>query len=368
MSRSQPPSFTPPTRRGFLAAGAGALICTIGGERVLLGGPGDAAKADAAARRVARPRVRAAAAALGAGPTERLTFTTPQPQPGGTAREYWIEARDVLWDIVPSRPRRDEWHGRPVPGPTVYRAFVYQEMTEGFAAPLRPPAIPGPTLYAEVGDTLVVHFRNGLSKERSQAVTMHPHGVKYNPEYDGAYLGDFTRAGGFVEPGEEFTYTWEATPDAVGIWPYHDHGPNHTLNTFRGLFGGLTVREKDAKAPDVEAVLFFHALQPPVTGLKRQFQCINGRAYAGNTPTLQAKVGEDVAIHVIGMDNNFHDFHIHGHRWKDPSGTFVDTPAVGPNETITARFVEDNPGRWLYHCHVFTHQDGGMAGWYLVTP
>jgi FtsP/CotA-like multicopper oxidase with cupredoxin domain len=41
---------------------------------------------------------------------------------------------------------------------------------------------------------------------------------------------------------------------------------------------------------------------------------------------------------------------------------------VGPNETITARFVEDNPGRWLYHCHVFSHQDGGMAGWYMASP
>ena len=95
-------------RRGFLAAGAGAFLCTIGGERVLLSKPGDAAKADAAARRVTLPRARAAAAAPGAGPTERLTFTTPQPQPGGIKREYWIEARDVLWDIVPSRPRRDE--------------------------------------------------------------------------------------------------------------------------------------------------------------------------------------------------------------------------------------------------------------------
>ena len=64
---------------------------------------------------------------------------------------------------------------------------------------------------------------------------MHPHGVRYNPEYDGAYLGDFTRAGGFIAPGEEFTYTWEATPDSVGIWPYHDHGPNHTINTMRGF-------------------------------------------------------------------------------------------------------------------------------------
>ncbi|HSS59198.1 MAG TPA: hypothetical protein VLK59_14390 [Solirubrobacteraceae bacterium] len=130
-------------RRGFLAAGAGAFLCTIGGERILLSKPGDAAKADAAARRVPVPRARAAAAAPGAGPTEQLTFATSRPQPGGTAREYWVQATEALWDIVPTRPRRDEWHGRAVPGPSVYRAFVYQQLTEGFAAPLAGPAMRG---------------------------------------------------------------------------------------------------------------------------------------------------------------------------------------------------------------------------------
>jgi FtsP/CotA-like multicopper oxidase with cupredoxin domain len=227
--------------------------------------------------------------------------------------------------------------------------------------------MPGPTLHAEVGDTLVVHFRNAAFT-LDQALTLHPHGVRYTPDYDGVYLGDHTRVGGFIAPGEEFTYTWEATPDSVGVWPYHDHGPNHTLNTFRGAFGAIVIRERGAKIPDVEHVLFMHSLLPPVTGLSRAFQTINGRTGAGNTPTIQARVGQDVAIHVIGMDNNFHDFHIHGHRWKDAAGAFVDTPSVGPNETITARFVEDNPGRWLYHCHVFSHQDAGMAGWYMVSP
>jgi FtsP/CotA-like multicopper oxidase with cupredoxin domain len=33
---------------------------------------------------------------------------------------------------------------------------------------------------------------------------------------------------------------------------------------------------------------------------------------------------------------------------------------------LTARWTEDNPGRWLYHCHVASHQDFGMAGWYIV--
>src|SRR3954463_1189773 len=99
-------------RRGFVASSAGALTCRIGDERVSLRRAGDAAKADAAAARVRRPTVRRTAATPGAGATETLTFTTPQPQPGGVVREYWIQARDVRWDVIPSRPRRDQWHGR----------------------------------------------------------------------------------------------------------------------------------------------------------------------------------------------------------------------------------------------------------------
>ncbi|QEC50062.1 hypothetical protein FSW04_22480 [Baekduia soli] len=343
-------------RRDFLqVSAAGALLCTIGGERVVVGRRGDAAKADAAAARVARPRA--------AGPTEQQTFATPEPQPGGRKVEYWIQATTTRWTIVPSR--RDDWHDVAVPGNSTFRATVYQLMTDGFAAPLGPPAIPGPTLHAEVGDTIVVHLRNALT-DLKQAITIHPHGVKYNPEYDGVYIGRYTRAGGFVAPGEEFTYTWECVPESVGAWPYHDHGPNHTLNTMRGMFGALIVRPKGEDVPAVEHVLFMHQLQPPVTGLKRAYQCFNGRAYAGNTPIITARVGQEVALYAIGMDNNFHDFHIHGHRWRDASGAFVDTPGVGPNETAAVRFVEDNPGRWLYHCHVFSHQDAGMAGWYLV--
>ena len=74
-------------------------------------------------------------------------------------------------------------------------------MKPGFAAPNGPPLIPGPTLHAEVGDTLVVHFRNAATT-LGQALTLHPHGVRYTPDYDGVYLGDHTRVGGFIAPGE----------------------------------------------------------------------------------------------------------------------------------------------------------------------
>jgi manganese oxidase len=344
------------TRRSFLGvAGGTALLCTIGGEEVEVSSPKSLEKADAVASRVARPR------SIGL----KQNFPQIQPQPGGVRREYWIQAETVRWEITPLK--RDEWHNRALPKRYSYRAYTYREMTPGFAAPKHAPNIPGPTLLGEVGDVIVVHFRNADRKLR-QAVTMHPHGVKYNPEYDGAYMGEFTRAGGFIAPGETFTYQWECTPDSVGVWPYHDHGPNHTLNTFRGLFGAVIVRPKGAKQPDRLYCVFAHQLPPPITGIQRNFQCLNGRAYAGNTPTLRSRVGDDVEINAFGMDSNFHTFHIHGHRWKDPAGSFVDNPAMGPNEVVTARFVEDNPGRWLYHCHVFSHQDTGMTGWYVVDP
>jgi manganese oxidase len=344
------------TRRSFFGlAGGTALLCTIGGEEVEVSGPRSLGKADAAAARVPRPR------------SASLLQDVPQlqPAPGGRRREYWIQANTVRWEITPHK--RDEWHNLKLPKRYSYRAYCYQEMTEGFAEPKHVLQIPGPTLFAEVGDVIVVHFRNADRRLR-QAVTMHPHGVKYNPEYDGAYMGEFTRAGGFIAPGETFTYQWECTPDSVGVWPYHDHGPNHTLNTFRGLFGAIIVRPKGAKQPNRVYCVFAHQLPPPITGIQRNFQCLNGRAYAGNTPTLRARVGDDVEINAFGMDSNFHTFHIHGHRWKDPAGSFVDNPAMGPNEVVTARFVEDNPGRWLYHCHVFSHQDTGMTGWYVVDP
>lgn len=369
------PFDTRSSRRNFLATAAGgaaALYCTIGNENVSLEKAGDAAKADAAAARVQRPRfvgsqssARAAAVGATVDPVDKLSFGRPVPENGGTYVEYWIRARTVKWNIVPTK--RDDWHDVPIAGKTQFQAVCYQQMTDGFASAIGPPSIPGPTLHAEVGDVVVCHFRNELI-DLNQAVTMHPHGVRYTPDYDGVYLGKYTRIGGFIAPGEEFTYRWEARPDSVGVWPYHDHGPNHTLNTMRGLFGSLVIRPKGEPAPDVENVLFFHSFDPPVTGLQRGFQCINGRAFAGNTPTIRAKVGQNVAFHVIGMNNDFHDFHIHGHRWKNDAGIYTDNPTFGPNETATARWTEDNPGRWMYHCHVFAHQDGGMVGYYLVDP
>jgi hypothetical protein len=164
-------------RRSFLGVGAGAaFVCTIGGERVVLRAPEDGRLADAAARKVSRP-VSARAAQAAGGP-----FPSPEPAPGGKVREYWIQATSARWDVAPTG--RDEWHDRAIRGPRKFRAFVYQLMTPGFDRPAGGARIPGPLLFAEVGDVLVVHFRNA-EESAGQALTMHPHGVRYTPDYDG---------------------------------------------------------------------------------------------------------------------------------------------------------------------------------------
>ena len=64
-----------------------------------------------------------------------------------------------------------------------------------FAEPIGPPTIPGPLIEAKIGDTIVVNFRNKVDAP----VTIHPHGIFYAQEMDGAYKGKYTDPGGFVQ-------------------------------------------------------------------------------------------------------------------------------------------------------------------------
>ncbi len=141
-------------RRGFLQVAAGApLICTLGGTQVAVRTSADVERADEAAAAVARP-----ASVEASGPGDE--FPQPVPAPGGRVREYWIAARDVSWTVTPGG--RDEWMNRRVPR-TRFRALVYQRFAAGFARAVGPARMPGPTLFAEVGDVLKVHLRNAAA-------------------------------------------------------------------------------------------------------------------------------------------------------------------------------------------------------------
>ena len=92
---------------------------------------------------------------------------------------------------------RDEMMDKKVKGDTQFKAYTYRAYSPNFAEPLERGKIPGPLIEANIGDTIAVHFRNKLKVP----VTIHPHGVFYTQEMDGAYKGKYTDPGGLRPAG-----------------------------------------------------------------------------------------------------------------------------------------------------------------------
>lgn len=64
-----------------------------------------------------------------------------------------------------------------------------------------------------------------------------------------------------------------------------------------------------------------------------------------------------------------HPMHLHGHHFRIlsrngtpvPHRPWADTVLLHLDETAEVAFVADNPGDWLFHCHVLEHHLGGMG-------
>ena len=145
-----------------------------------------------------------------------------------------------------------------VRGKTTFKAYAYRAYEPNFTKPAGRPRIPGPVIEATEGQTVAVHFQNDVGVP----VTIHPHGIFYADEMDGAYRGKYTDPGGFVQPGRTFTYVWDARPGTAGSWIYHDHGPIDPVPVFKGLFGPLIIRAPDETPVDKEFCIAFHTFPP----------------------------------------------------------------------------------------------------------
>src|SRR4051794_33512070 len=118
----RPPHTAPGyDRRAFLGIGGAAMICGVGGRKPPPRPPKEVAEADAFARTLPKPKGARDA-------VDGLKFTTPEPQPGGQKREFWVQARPAKWDVAPTG--RDEWMHHPTRGKRTFTALVYQRYTE----------------------------------------------------------------------------------------------------------------------------------------------------------------------------------------------------------------------------------------------
>jgi plastocyanin len=249
-------------------------------------------------------------------------------------------------------------------------------------------------------------------------------------------------------PSEEDPDTIEPWPTTSGVWLYHDHSICDMDNVNLGAIGIIVIHNPDDENEEVDirkannldkldpaflpggsatgpvtfatrplskALFYF---PPPSKALYLQLfhaltglggmggMLMNGRQYLGNTPTLIAGPETLMRFGVIGMGNDFHTFHIHGHRWVVPGpdghtvppqnddgsenpdsiqnspqiravSQFEDTRIFGPANSFVFTMREgeffgardDDPtGEFHMHCHVLMHMDMGMMGSLLIVP
>src|ERR1700754_4358712 len=221
------------------------------------------------------------------------------------------------------------------------------------------------------GDTLEITLVNTTN----QQLSIHPHGVDYSTDSDGAPLN-----ASFNAPGETRTYVWRShemtaaagrrfMPGSAGYWHYHDHanGTDHgTGGLNKGLYGGLIVRRRGDILPEKQFTVVFMEMM------------INHKV-APDTPIFEANLGQRVEWLAVGHGNNFHTFHLHAHRWADNRTGMLEGPAdpslvihnkdLNPGSSFGFQVLAGEgvgPGVWMYHCHVQQHSDTGMSGLFVV--
>jgi FtsP/CotA-like multicopper oxidase with cupredoxin domain len=211
-----------------------------------------------------------AAACGGTSPETAMAADGP-----GQTRTYYIAADELEWDYAPTGTNLSEGRAfneieRPwmEPGPHVTgrkaKKALYREYTDNTFKTLKPRSAEwehlgflGPMIRAEVGDTIHVVFKNNTRFVAS----VHPHGVIYNKDSEGAHYADGTqgpdKADDGVQPGGTHTYVWPV-PERAGpsagegssvFWMYHSHH-DEIRDVASGLLGPMIVTRRGMARPD----------------------------------------------------------------------------------------------------------------------
>ncbi|KAI1377064.1 multicopper oxidase [Hypoxylon crocopeplum] len=131
-------------------------------------------------------------------------YTTVVPDTGVT-REYWLELTDVT--VAPDGVSRP--------------AIVING------------TIPAPTLFADWGDTVIVHVTNSLTTSNN-GTSIHFHGIRQLNTNENDGVASITQCP--AAPGSTITYKWKA--EQYGSTWYHSH---FALQAWEGAAGGIII-------------------------------------------------------------------------------------------------------------------------------
>ncbi|KAL9621662.1 MAG: hypothetical protein Q9160_003915 [Pyrenula sp. 1 TL-2023] len=160
----------------------------------------------------------------------------------------------------------------------------------------------------------------------------------------------------------------------------------------------LTLNMKMDNLLDGANYAFFNSITyvPPLlpslyTALTTGPLATNPTIYGTNTNPFILSPNQAVEIVLNNQDPGKHPFHLHGHNFQavyrsdenagdyDPNAANAtaafrptpmrrDTFMVKPNGHIVLRFTSDNPGVWLFHCHIEWHVSSGLSATFIEAP
>lgn len=121
------------------------------------------------------------------------------------------------------------------------------------------------------------------------------------------------------------------------------------------------------------------AVAPMGESGKPSFWAINKIPWQGMSagkippPLAELELGKNYIFKLENTSQYHHPIHLHGVVFtvlKSNKKTIqpyqADTVMLGKYETVHIAFVADNPGDWMYHCHLIEHLKTGLMGYFKV--
>lgn len=228
-------------------------------------------------------------------------------------------------------------------------------------------SMPGPTIEIHQGDRIRIIVHNELPEE----TTVHWHGFELPIQMDGSE----TMTQNPIPPGKSFQYEFDVHES--GTFFYHSHV---AMQENFGMVGWMIVHPRKNWDPPVDrdfGVIFQNFRVDPMQtvsdswSMDWNWHTINGRSGPLATP-LVCKHGERVRVRILNFSPvQHHPIHIHGHTFwvTGHEGTRIPKTAWVPRNTELIavaqasdfEFIANNPGDWMFHCHMTHHMMNHMV-------
>jgi FtsP/CotA-like multicopper oxidase with cupredoxin domain len=227
--------------------------------------------------------------------------------------------------------------------------------------------VPGPTLRCREGERLRIRFVNASA----HAHTIHFHGI--HPDFmDGMPGIGEGRGGGLIEPGEEFSYEFDALP--FGVHLYHCHVMPLAAHIAKGLYGAFIVDPAKGRADADELVMVMNGFDTDFDQ-ENDFYAVNSIPFHYVDAPIRVRRGELVRVYLVNLleFDQLNSFHVHANFFDYfPTGTrldpteYTDTIALAQGQRGILELRFPHPGRFMFHAHKTEFAELGWLGFFEV--